>query len=270
MGLFNFNKKIKIKSNNEIMTSLINKNVKLETKIEIPENYVGLVYFRDYYQFTLPSGTHTMHKDTFYKIVQKNERKNRKSKKPKFDFNIHYITESDLDIEISFKRKNENNEKVVYTLNMKYKIDNALKFAKEILTTSYHTTSQRTLNIIHEWVDEFCNHIFNKRLSIQELSNKLKSYADKYFKHYGLNVIEIKLTGDNKVRLYDNITGDISTPLFPNQESISNSTQQEIPNSIQSQLTFNTPIDNSKYCPRCQAKLLENAFYCLRCGHKIN
>jgi len=259
MGLFNFKKNIEITNNNEIMTSLINKNVKPETKIVVPENYAGLVYFRDYYQFTLFAGEYTIHKDTFYQIVQKNEKKNRNRKKPRFDFNIHYISKANLPMEFTLKKKSSFKQKQEFNIKAVYKIEDEKKFAKEILATCYYTNSRRTFNIVYEWFLDFANKLLNKKLT-NNFESKLKEYADKYFKKYGLNIVEISMNGLKSKNSFFDYSQQSN---LENQTLITNKTQN--PN-----FTTNIQENNSsKYCPNCQSKVIENSPFCVHCGKKL-
>lgn len=276
MGLFNFNKKIKLKNTDEIMTTLINKNVKLETKIEIPDNYVGLVYYHDYFQFSLPAGTHTMHKDSFYQIVKKNEKKNKASKKPTFNFNIHYVSLNDMEMEIAYQKKNKSRQKVNCVLAIKFKIDQAETFAKEILATSYRTTTDRTSRYLHDWFKQFASKVNFKNITDKQ---KLIQSATKFFKNYGISILDVSLKTDAINRLYSDNSNDNSHENMEiasfsssnNTSSLNDSQNNMLPNnSNNGSLPQNVVQQNVRFCPRCQSKLLDGSTYCLRCGFKVN
>lgn len=271
------NNKIKLNNNLDIMSTIVNKNVKLDTKISVPNNFVGLVYYNDRYLFTLQEGEYKFQGDTFYKVVEKNARRNKNIKKPSYIFNLHYVNisrqkiETSINIQVAFKHKE------CFVLSCIYEINSPTKFADEILTTWYKTTNKRTEKIVKELFGEFCFEFLRKRLKKNiDLNSQLKVTAQKHFKNYGINICEINLTKYNENGKVVNFFEDNSNSHVPyinpnsnnNSNQIeSNETRPSIP-SLQ-QDGFSTLTTVKKYCPNCQAERIEDADFCHKCGYRF-
>lgn len=252
-----FNKKIKLNNTTDIMSSIVNKNVKLETVINIPNDYVGLIFYRDKYIITLPAGNHKLQGDTFFELFEKNKRKNKNAKTPTYNFNIHYISTSRHNIEFTFTHLSSFKQKEEYFFTTLYEIENPRAFAKELLTTWYKTTNNRTLSYIKSWFKDFCYYVMEKKFDNDKSFHlQLLTLANKYFKKYGLNIIDIKLkiNSENQVK-----------------ESFKEVNKEENLNSPK--LYINSPqnlIDKSeKYCSNCQSRINLGSDFCSNCGYKL-
>ena len=276
------NNKIKLNNNLDIMSTVVNKNVKLDTKIDVPTNFVGLIYYNDKYLFTLQSGEYKFQGDTFYKVVEKNERRNRNIKKPSFNFNIHYINISRQKIETSIYIQVAFKQKECYVMSCIYEIDNPTKFADEILATWYKTTNKRTEKLIKELFGEFCFEFLRKRLKKNiDISSQLQETASKHFKSFGIKICEIQLRkhSENNTANFFDITdnqNDINSANHKNFYNNSNNQSYGNADTFNQSLTFpqkqNNTINNQtnkKYCPNCQAEQIIDADYCSRCGYKF-
>ncbi len=250
-----YNKKIELSDSSDIMTTAVNKNVKLDTMIDVPNNFVGLVYYSDKYLFTLHSGEHKFQGDTFYKVVEKNARRNKQYKKPLYNFNIHYINMSRQKIDTSIFVKATFKQKEQYNLSAVYEIQDAKKFADEILLTWYKTTNKRTLRIVNSLFAEFAYSFLRKKLKDDKpLSEQLHTFAEKHFKPYGIAICEISLTklGENVSMFFDT-----TTPFIDNQS------KPVEPNNL-------PQIEPAKkYCPNCQSAIIDGADFCHKCGYRF-
>lgn len=276
------NNKIKLNNNLDIMSTIVNKNVKLDTKIDVPTNFVGLIYYNDRYLFTLQAGEYKFQGDTFYKVVEKNERRNKNVKKPSFNFNIHYVNisrqkiETSINIQVAFKQKE------CFVMSCIYEIDNPTKFADEILTTWYKTTNKRTEKLVKELFGEFCFEFLRKRLKKNvDISSQLQETASKHFKSFGIKVCEIHLQkysdsnasnffGDTKNQ--NDINDTASKNYFNNSDNQNNNYTSD-PSSLPYNFVPNqNDVGNNrskKYCPNCQAEKIEGADFCHKCGYKF-
>lgn len=207
MCIFKFNKLVKVNSNQDIMSSLINKNMKLDTTIDVEYNFIGLVYFRDKFILTLPTGSYKLTDGIFHDIISKNEHKNRNNKKKLIDFNIHYINIAPQTIETQFSMLASFKHKTNYSLKAEYVISSPKIFAKELLTTWYRTTSNRTNRYIKSWFKDFSIYVARKKFKSKlNFDTQLKGYATRYFKKYGITIQEISLTNleNNTIKVMNN------------------------------------------------------------------
>lgn len=254
MCILFFNSKIKLDKLTDIMTTKVNKNIKLDTKISVPNGYIALVYYKDHYLYTLETGEYKLDIKQFEKLINKNSKRNKKKKKPTLNFNLHYITKKELNISFDFKAITSIKEKSKYSLNACYTISNPKVFAKELLITWYKTTNSRTISYIHSWFKDLSEYILRKYTKLTLSNNEnLKEFSNKYFKKYGITLNSINLSS-NKTIFFE----PINTQKIEEKQSIDN--------------TFNTAPkkSNDTYCPKCQAKLIQGSVFCVRCGQKIN
>ena len=255
------------------MSTVVNKNVKLDTKIDVPNNFVGLVYYTDRYLFTLQAGEYKFQGDTFYKVVEKNAKRNKDIKKPTYNFNLHYVNISRQKIETSIYIQATFKQKECYVLSCVYEIDSPTKFADEILTTWYKTTNKRTEKLVKEMFGEFCFEFLRKRLKKNlDIYSQLKESADKHFKNFGIKICEISLQkhNENNSNFFDNFAQN--TTNSNTQNSRENNLSEDISNdaSTFNQLTSLPTSEKAKqYCPNCQAKKIEGADFCHKCGYRF-
>lgn len=242
-----FKKKIKLEKNTDIMSSKINKNIKEDTKIIIPENYVGIFYYKDKFLFSLNTGEYKLTDPALNKILDKNLKRNKKNKKPNYNFNVHFVNIKELNFNMELKALTSLKEKAQYSFSANYTINNPEKFATELLTTWYKTTNKRTINYINNWFKEFCNLALKKHHK-QALNNAfLTDKANSYFKKYGIKINQATLT-------------NASSNFFAVQENIVNN---KLTNKNEQQINI------GKFCPHCQYKILDGAEFCLNCGKKL-
>lgn len=249
-------KKINLQNLNDTMSSVVNKKIKFDTKIEIPQNFVGLFYYKDKYIMSLNSGEYKFQGDLFYKLVEKNRKHNQDlNKQPKFDFNLHYVSTNNQNIKITMKKFVGFSKRITYSLNANYNIFDSKTFASHILLTWYKTTNDRTLSIINCWFKEFLEYCNSKKYKI---NGSLEENANKYFKKYGIIINNIKINSDNKIE--NNFFNNSADP--PTSETIF---QQQLQNT-----NLNISVDHDRYCPNCQSKLIEGSLFCHKCGYYNN
>lgn len=254
MCIILFNKKIKLNQLDDVMSTKVNKNIKGETKISIPDNFVALVYYKDCYLFSLNTGEYKLESDDFKKVIKRNERKNRKRKKSLYSFNIHYINITSQSLVLEFKSITSFKNKKKYYLNASYYISNPKSFANELLITWYKTTNNRTIAYINSWFKEFFENAFRKRDKISFSNNELlREYANKYFKKFGITIQSISISPE-QTKTFTTEQPNVIKEVNLNQENY----------------TINKVEPKSYYCNKCQAKIISNSAFCVRCGEKIN
>lgn len=253
MCIFKFNNKIKLNSLTDIMTTSVNKAIKLDTKISIPENFVGLIYYSDKYLFSLPTGDYKFQVDTFNKVIKSNKKKFKENEKPSYNFLLHYINLSRQIIELDFSAIASFKQKVNYHLKAVYEITNPQEFASEMLITWYKTTNKRTYRILRGWFKEFAIENFRKKLKQnQNVENQILDNANKYFKRYGINICDIKIAKSGEtIMLEEILPADKNPSVYPETKPISDVQIQE------------------RFCPNCQSKVYQNADYCHACGYQF-
>ena len=269
-----FKNKIKIANNTDIMSSTIIKNAKLDSKIEIPEGFIGLIYYYEKHLFSLPEGSYKLNDENFLLVRDKNAKRNQKKKNQNFNFNIHYVTTNDSDIEISCKKQTKLSPKQTYILRANFSISNSSTFASTLLANWYKTNNARTNKYVTIFFQEFFEYILRKNLTTN--CDQLYNTANKYFKKYGIKINCISLSNENNNSFFNqslNNLVDANNSNLPYNQNINNGTSPQ--NTLQNnakQLDFNLPkIENKvKYCPKCQSKQIEGSPYCHICGATIN
>lgn len=253
MCIFRFNNKIKLNSLTDIMTTSVNKGVKLDTKISIPENFIGLFYYSDKYLFSLPSGDYKFQVDTFYKVIKSNKKKFKANEKPSYNFLLHYINLSRQIIELDFTSLASFKQKVNCHLKAVYEITNPQEFASEMLVTWYKTTNKRTFRILRGWFKEFAIENFRKKLKQnQNVESQILDNANKYFKRYGISICDIKIAKSGEtVRLEETIPIENHQIEYSEKKPIMDMQIRE------------------RFCPNCQSKTHQNADYCHVCGYQF-
>jgi len=263
MCILLFNNKIKLDKLTDVMSTKVNKNVKLDTKISIPEGYVGLIYYKDHYLYTIESGEYKLNNKNFEKLIIKNERRNKKSKRKNYNFNLHFINTKELNISFEFKVITSFKQKSKYLLTSTYAITNPKAFASELLTTWYKTTNNRTNSYITSWFKELADIILRK-FDKTSISNNdfLKEYANKFFKKYGVTVNSISLSTDNS---------SFFTPRTTTKEELKDNIDTPIIQPNDNTVYFNNDIIKQRYnyCHKCQAKIIDGSVFCLKCGERI-
>jgi len=271
--MWNFlNNKIKIANNTDIMSSTIITNAKLDTKIEIPEGFIGLIYYREKHLFSLPEGSYNLKDENFLLVRDKNAMHNRKKKKQLYNFIIHFVTTNDSDIEISCNRLTDYKQKSNYILKSNFSINNPKAFASILLTNWYKTNNKRTNSYVTNFFKEFFDYILKRK--IYKSNEDLKLVANKYFKKYGVNINRISLNILNANTFIPqplNEIEDANAPLIQ-QTPTEIIEQKPLIFSENKQLVFNTPkLENKdRFCPKCQSKQIDGSPYCHICGTKNN
>lgn len=254
MCIFFKNKKIELVNSQDIMTTLVNKNIKLDTKISIPNNFIGLIYYGDKYLFSLPANEYKFQGDRFYKVIEKNARRNKKIKKPTYNFNLHYVNVSTQKIETTLNTATIFKEVETYTTCAVYKISNPQLFAKEILATWYKTTNKRTQKIIMQMFKDFSIKFLRRKLKKNsQLTEQLSDSANKYFKQYGIDICSIEIKNINLPQSNFFTQAEQDAPLMQKSFTPDN----------------NIKNDSATYCPNCQSKIIEGADFCHKCGYRF-
>lgn len=259
MCIFKFNKSIKPTDTKDIMTSVVNKRLKLDTKIVVPENFVGLIFYREKYLQTLQSGEYKLQGDIFSKVFEKNLKRNKKSKKPLFDFIIHYVNTSRQKFQVECKKILAFKQVRTYNLNCVYEIENPRQFASHLLVSWFKTTNARTLKYIDGWFHEFMAKILSKKMNnLSELNSKVFDMGVQYFKKYGINIVSMNLTSDGNAPI-----GEEKIKIY--SEDISFNSEPKIPAKKEAESD-----SFERFCPRCQSAIKLDVDFCPYCGYGLN
>ena len=252
-----FKKKVKLDNPQDLMSTVVNKNIKLDTKIVIPSNFVGLIYYSDKYLFSLKQGEYKFQGDLFYKVVEKNRKRNKDNDKPTYNFNLHFVNLSRQNIELSLKYFISFKQKENINLKAVYEIEKPELFAKEILLTWYKTHNKRTLKIVTDLFKEFCYKAVKKKLSSKtDYNSQLTQLAQKYFSQYGIKICQISFNKQaNNTNNFFNTMEQVNTTPEPKHEIVN--TNPEL---------FKI---NKNYCPNCQSEMIDGADFCHKCGYRF-
>lgn len=243
--------------------------VKLNSKIILPENVVCFVTYKDKLYLTLSTGEYEFNTATIPEIYKK-QAKNEKLKKLLLDLFFVNLKEFNYDFSLNEKIKiNRDEAHLKFDILSKYKVKNPNEIFKYIQNEFEIPTSKDSNDCIDYLIKDITEKQINKTkfteptLSITQaeaISEKVK----KEFLKIGIEITSFYISLTNKPS-ENPIEKNIEMPKVEEQP-------KEIINT-----TFTLPIDQiekkayteettQKTCPNCGIKLIPNAMFCHRCG----
>lgn len=244
--MFNiFKQKVEIKANIKFMQSVQNRGIKVGSTIDVPENFLCLIYHNSKFYTCLEAGSHQLEEDLCPKLF-KNQRRNGKLKR--LSLICHYINISPSSFTFKYKKKE---------ITVDFEITSPRDFAEFILLYSYKTDDIYTQECVKDCLISYIKLLNNSNLQI--LNNALEIY--------GLKLSNISFSG-NSIKQNENFD------LLPSQSNKSYQTSNlssnttKLPN--QNSSSQPSPTNNNiTICPNCKTQFKFSTTFCVRCGYKL-
>ncbi len=253
--------------------------LKLNTQMEIPENAVCFVCYKDKI-YQEKENELVIDKQNFNSLIKK---QHKKPKSNEVDMDLYFVNKNEQTREYTFSDKiyiQRGLFKVYFKLNLKLSVENAKKFllfVKIDYALPYASDVDRLLESY--LVDIVKMYFLRKNLQNLELdeklSNNLKEKIRKFFKSAGMNLLDYSLVMStdenipNKIKIFGN----------NNKPNIENTQKQiEEQNKVKTidqseKIDYNNVApqnDKEEYCPVCNGKLIKGSKFCHRCGATID
>lgn len=281
--MFNwFKTKVELKNNKSIMSSFHNrKGIKLGSEIIIPQDFEGLIFYKEKHYNTLSCGKYKMDKSTFPEIIEKQQKAKSKLKYVKCV--CHYISISSQKIEIRYKKQN---------FTIEFKISNPLSFTNLALLYTYKVDDDYIFTTLYDVFKELLIYVKGDYKQIKSSS----------LEKFGISIISF-LPSNQKLSIFNTSNSDTSTEnlnkvsIFSTQISTQNNSIHPNLNKVDttqqiqsSEIIQPSPEDKSNQnsntqnnelsehcenksifpsCPKCNHTAKFNTTYCLRCGYKL-
>lgn len=249
--------------------------IKPNAKINIDNNIVCFVSYKDKVYLTLTEGNHQLSEHNLKDLIAKQS----KSGNPKqLKVDLFFVNKNPFNLTNSFTikypiSKQKTKVRFEYTINLNVSDEN--KFLKTILTELALPNIASTNKVVFSYIDEIIYFYFLKKNlnSINlpfEIKDNLKQKIAKQISKIGLT-----LTNFN-INLYPTDSKLNKTSIFVDNKE--NTNKEEI-HTTQNNCEINTntldkPITNEdnidkNICPNCGSKRIKNSIFCYRCGYKF-
>lgn len=257
--------------NDGMMTNtLINKGIKLGTKLTIPDNVVCFVCYKDKTYCTLDSGTYTIDEKMLSSLISR-QVKNGKCKKLKMD--LFFVNKKRFIIYTSYSDKipvSKSIQKLYFNVKTDISISDARAFSNYILSDTATINATQSIDLFRDYIEMFSRKFFLK-ITLDELSltNEIKcnfkTKLEKYLNKLGVTLqnSDISITSNKveKMSLFFNYN-HIETKIDKDTNTIN---EIKVDQTEKKNYTEN----NSNYCPNCNIRLIQGTRYCHRCGYEI-
>ena len=251
--------------------------IKLGSKIVVPNNVVCFVSYKDKIYLTLKEGTYSLDENNINALIIKQKRNKSKIKTIKLD--LFFVNKSVFNENSSFTINypiNKQKTKVRFEYLLSLNIEDENKFKTLILSELALPDANSSKKVLFGYVDEFIYNFFLRKnlTSVNlpfEMSDNLKTKLTKFLLKLGvkLNKFELKLypanSKINKNKLF-----------FETLEANTNDSSNQKSNSVQVDNLTKTldRADSSNYnsdsfCPNCKIKRIKNSQFCHKCGYKF-
>lgn len=284
--------------------------IKNGSKINVPNNIVCFINYKDKNYLQLNEGEYVLNESTLPELCAKQRNHDKKLKKLKLD--LYFVNTNELDITYTYKDRIEINSrlaKVTVKINYNCKVADSKKLFQSILTLEPNPDSITSTIMINHYIEELLiNYFLKKDLDSIILSENIKqeimNKTTKHLQKIGIQLNKFEILLEEKLKkkkiktsqttnigFFDDFNKNIldsknrdlyNIPQTTNVEKFSQETvdqfvENEYTNSSQeNNNTDTTPIPKEEnkldntFCPRCQNKLIKGSKYCHRCGYEIN
>lgn len=253
--------------------------VKLGETIEIPENVVCFVTYKDKKYLELQTGKHELSRELLLDLFTKQVKKDEKIKKIKADF--YFINKTPLNLDRSFVNRlyyKTCSSKSFIDFKITANIDNVKNFYNFIRTDYAFVSGKQSVSQLLDYIEEFLRKYFLRKTLetsnlteaiILDLNNKLQNLL----KSIGISLtnFEIKISTkefvnekneNSEFNFFETDKMNLDKPLETNQVV-------EITNENQTQTNAQEEKINDDICPQCKAKKIKNSVFCTKCGFKF-
>lgn len=282
---------------NDINDGLMTSNfctIKIGSKIKIPDNVVGFVYFKDKMYLEMNSGEHILNEESLINLYKKQLGKKKSIKKLNLD--LFFVNLSRFEHNLNYKDKipvNHKTTKLTFDVKITSNVTDAKSFLDTILITTANVNSRIADEIYLSYIEEFLRNYFLKvELDDFALPEEMKSNIfnklSKFLNKMGVSLHKLEINLSENTKLDKNSSNkssffDFYREVKPkNEEKQENTVDQKEKlnytlNSRETQSAINEEKPEEKadkkesvaYCPRCQNKLIQGSKFCHRCGYQI-
>lgn len=252
--------------------------LKLNTQIDVPENVVCFVCYKDKI-YQEKENELIINKQNFNLLIKK---QHKKSKSNELDMDLYFVNKNEQNREYNFSDKiyiQRGLFKVYFKLNLKLAVENAKKFLLFVKVDYALPYASDVDRLIEDYLIYIIKMYFLRKnlqnLELEEkISNNLKEKIKKFFKSAGMNMLDYSLTIStdesipNKIKIFKNNKSnkENSTKQIENQNEDKTFDQLE-------EIDYNNVAPQNKnieYCPICNGKLIKGSKFCHRCGATID
>ena len=259
-----------------MLTSLFS-TFKVGENIEIPENIVCLIRYKDKTYKELTAGNHALNKEFLLDLYTKQLKNKTKIKTLKADF--YFINLNNFNVEFEYATKlniNKIKSKVLFNIKTNINVVNSKTFSNFILYENNAANTIITEQILKEYLNILCKQFFLKQpISNLPINNEIKqelfSFIYKNMLKIGVNV------NDLQISLFKEASEKIVTKPTTSNFFSSSESNEINKNSELKQINTNNPVDqpekniyteNKDICPRCKCKFIKGSIFCHRCGYR--
>jgi len=248
---------------------------KLGEHINIPNNVVCLIRYKDKTYKELSSGDYSLNKEFLLDLYTKQLKQNKKLKSLKAD--LYFINLNQFNFEFEFVDKiplNKITEKFLINVKLNIQVEDSSLFFKNLVYENTAPTAETTKNLIIEYTENKLRKFFLKQylnstnLTLEQIK-QINSILFKSFKNIGLSFSELSVDlfkKSNKIVKQDNLTTIETTPKEP---EANNTEENSIKNKNDEKLNIlNFQFKNENVCPKCNNKLISGSIFCHKCGYR--
>lgn len=252
---------------------------KVGEKLEIPENIICLIRFKDKTYKQLEQGEYSLNKEFIIDLYTKQLKNKSNIKNIKAD--LYFINLSSFKFEFEFTDKlplNNVKEKFLFNVILNLQVEDCNLFSKTLIYDNTAPSAESTKNLIIDYAEGFLRKYFLKQklnsANLSETQNKeISIMLSKNLKKLGLSIGEVSINLFKKTDNFSKKEDKQKPTIQPMQENIANN---ENLNNIEinknnnedtkssSSLTANNP----NICPQCKSKLIKGSIFCHKCGYK--
>lgn len=259
---------------------------KVGEKLDLLENLVCYIRYKDKTYKELTSGSYALNKEFLLDLYTKQLKRKDKIKTLKAD--LYFVNLNAFKYEFEYVDTiilNGAKSKVLFNVNVSLQVEDSKTFTQLLIYENTAPTAETTKNLLIDFAEECIRKYFLKKkletinLSL-DMQQELSVTLTKYFKKLGVSVVE------SKVILFKKTTKTSKEDSSKNSISVSNSTPNnnaEVANEDnirekKENLTHNS-VDqtenliynknaNTNLCPQCQCKMIAGSLFCHICGYR--
>lgn len=256
--------------------------VKLGEKIEIDNNLICFVSYKDKIYLELNSGSYVFNKEFLLEIYTKQLKKKKKLKSLNLD--LYYVNLNAFSYEFDFSNNlylTSGKTKTLCSIKTKLKVSDPKLFNKTIINEITGSTAQTSEKFVLEFIEFEIKHYFLRKtlpsttLSAQQLE-ALKIKLTTSLNKIGVELMEFDIV-INKIANSKN-KNTITEPKTSLQYKTINDSEKEakaieIEQNLEKTIDQTKSIDYTKennVCPICKIKLIKGSIFCHKCGYNIN
>lgn len=268
--------------NNGMLTSLFT-TFKVDEKIDIPENVICFIRFKDKTYKEISTGTYSLNKEFLLDLYTKQLKNKKKLKVLKAD--LYFINLNTFNIEFEYTTKiiyNHIKSKILFNIKVNVNVNDAKKFKNFIIYENNSARSIDTEKILINYLEDLCKRFYLKKnlssLTVDsETKQELFAYINKYLNKIGVvtNDLNITLFKHASIGKIEQTTSNFfsktesieeSSSLHSNSEQIVENTSNSVDQPKENNYTKNST--NKETCSQCGCVIIKGSIFCHKCGYK--